>query len=87
MLNLQLLTKKITLVNLYGPNEDKPQFFTELQQIVSDLGNDNIMFCGDWNLILNETLDTENYVNINNPRARNAVLNIMEENGYISDFY
>ena len=44
------------------------------------------MFCGDWNLILNETLDTENYVNINNPRARNAVLNIMEENGYIDVF-
>ena len=33
--------------------------FTELQQIVSDLGNDNIIFCGDRNLILNETLDTE----------------------------
>ena len=74
------------LVNLYGPNEDKPHFFTELQQIVTDLGNDNIMFCGDWNLILNETLDTENYVDINNPRARNAVLNIMEENGYIDVF-
>ena len=44
------------------------------------------MFCSDWNLILNETLDTENYVNINNPRARNAVLNIMEENGYIDVF-
>ena len=44
------------------------------------------MFCGDCNLILNETLDTENYVNINNPRARNAVLNIMEENGYIDVF-
>ena len=44
------------------------------------------MFCGDWNLILNETLDTENYVNINNPRARNAVLNSMEENGYIDVF-
>ena len=86
VVELTIADKKITLVNLYGPNEDKPQFFTELQQIVSDLGNDNIMFCGDWNLILNETLDTENYVNINNPRARNAVLNIMEENGYIDVF-
>ena len=35
---------------------------------------------------MNETLDIENYVNINNPRARNAVLNIMEENGYIDVF-
>ena len=37
---------------------------------------------GDWNLCLNAEKDCENYLNINNPRARNVVLNLLDENDF-----
>ena len=39
----------------------------------------SIVIVGDWNLTLNPELDCKNYKNINNPRARNEVLRIMNE--------
>ena len=80
---LKISGKKITLINIYCPNEDKPHFYNSVQQLVSDIGNENVIFCGDWNLVLDPYLDTENYRQINNPRGRSAVLNIIQENGYI----
>ena len=43
--------------------------------------------CGDWNLVINPDLDTNNYLHINNPRTRNEILdNIIEEDGFL-DIY
>ncbi|MCG8033364.1 MAG: hypothetical protein JAZ03_14460 [Candidatus Thiodiazotropha taylori] len=67
---LKITDKKITLINIYGPNEDKPQFYNNIQQLISDIGNENVILCGDWNLVLDPSLDTDNYKQINNPRAR-----------------
>ena len=39
--------------------------------------------CGDWNLVINPDLDTNNYLQINNPRARQEVLNLIEEEGFL----
>ena len=83
IIELTSLGKKITLVNLYGPNDDKPQFYNTIQQYISEFGNEHVVWCGDWNLVLNSDLDTVNYKNINNPRARNTVINIIDENGYV----
>ena len=80
---LTICGKKVTLVNIYGPNKDSHQFYTNIQQHVFEIGNENVIFCGDWNFILNPILDSENYRNINNPRARDAIIKIIEENGYI----
>ena len=83
IIELTILGKKITLVNLYGPNDDKPQFYNTIQQYISEFGNEHVVWCGDWNLVLNSDLDTVDYKNINNPRARNTVINIIDENGYV----
>ena len=74
--------KKITLVNLYGPNEDNPQFYNNLRQKYLEFENDYSLWCGDWNLVVNPDLDTNNYLHVNNPRARQAVLNIIEEENF-----
>lgn len=36
------------------------------------------IYCGDWNLVLDQDMDTYNYLHINNPDARNSVLSFME---------
>ena len=87
LLDINLEGKKFTLVNLYGPNDDKPKFYKELRQKYNSLNNDNVIMCGDWNLVINPDLDTNNYLHINNPRARNEILeNIIEEDGFL-DIY
>lgn len=70
---------KITLVNIYGPNQDDPKFFEKVQEKINKLDNDSIIICGDWNLVLDPKIDTENYRNINNPKARQFVLNMKDD--------
>ena len=78
-MELTILTKKITLVSIYRPNEDKPNFYKNLKQKIQDFRNENVTICGDWNLVLNPDVDTENYLHINNPRARTEVLNLLRK--------
>ena len=64
--------------------------YAALRQKYKSLNNDNIIMCGDWNLVINPDLGTNNYLHISNPRARNEVLdNIIEEDvffRYIQNF-
>ena len=43
--------------------------------------------CGDWNLVINPDLDTNNYLHINNPRARQEILDNIIEDGDFYDIY
>ena len=76
ILELNIEGKQITLVNLYGPNDDKPDFYENIKQKVAEFGNEEVIMCGDWNLCLDAEKDCENYLHINNPRARNVVFNL-----------
>ena len=73
ILEISLKGKKITLVNIYGPNEDCPQFYLNIKQKVEEFDNEMAIICGDWNMIIDPDLDCENYKHINNPRARSVV--------------
>ena len=87
ILDINIEGKKFTLINLYGPNNDKPNFYKELRRTYNSLNNDNVIMCGDWNLVINPDLDTNNDLPIKNPRARNEILdNIIEKGGFL-DIY
>jgi hypothetical protein len=45
-----------TLVAVYGPNNDEPQFFTNLQLKIESLGNSSVIIGGDWNVPLNYSI-------------------------------
>ena len=77
-MELTILTKKITLVSIYGPNEDKPNFYKNLKQKIQDFGNENVIICGDWNLVLNPDVDTENYLHITQELERKS-LNLLRK--------
>ena len=49
IMELKILNKKITLVSIYGPNEDQPNFYKNLKQKIQVFGNENVIICGDWN--------------------------------------
>ena len=69
----------LTIVNIYGPNGDLRQFYLDMFSKIN-FEQENVIFCGDWNLILDPQLDIENYKRINNPRASKAVLETITKN-------
>ena len=70
ILEVNIQGKRLTLVNLYGPNQENPNFYTNIKQKVSEFENDQVIMCGDWNFVLDPDLDYNNYLHINKPKAR-----------------
>lgn len=75
IMEINIQGKKITLVNVYGPNQDNSNFYTTLLNKIAEFENDQIILCGGWNFILDPQMDCENYLHINNPNARRVILN------------
>ena len=73
------MEKSITLINIYGPNRDNPDFYSRINQKIEELDLTNIIWAGDWNLVLNPYLDYHNYRHINNPKAQEKVIEVMNE--------
>ena len=62
------------LINIYGPNDDKPQFYENILDLIEEFENDKSVICGYFNLVLNQNLDTKTYLLINNPTAKAVML-------------
>lgn len=43
VLDISIEGKRITLLTIYGPNEDCPKFYKNISDIISNLSNDVIM--------------------------------------------
>jgi exonuclease III len=67
------------LVNIYGPNRDNPDFYKRLHDIYLDFRCVNGVMAGDWNMVLDPSLDYDNYKNVNNIKAQETVLQIIDE--------
>ena len=78
VLDINIYGMNVTLICLYGPNEDNPDFYEEIETIINNHENPHCIICGDFNLVQDPEKDTFNYTNINNPRARAKILNIKE---------
>ena len=74
-----------TLLNIYGPNEDRPSFFLHLKEQLSKLSCENLIIAGDFNFVMDFKLDS-NYRRQNNPGARDAFAQIVEEEN-LSDIW
>ena len=70
ILDVEIMKKRITLVNVYGPSSgDKPDFFNISNQI-DRMGNQLIIAGGDWNVLLTVNIDARNYKGyVNHSRA------------------
>ena len=77
---------KINLINIYAPNRDRPEFFTKVFEAANSDGFDQVVLCGDFNLVLDPQKDNFNYKNINNPQARSKVIETMIELNMVDIF-
>ena len=76
----------ITLVSIYGPNTDSPEFYKTVEQAIDYFNSDHYIVCGDFNLIMSESLDCMNYLTVNNPKARQRVVEMIEDKYLIDTF-
>ena len=81
MISFRTMDKDLLLVNVYGPNKDNPEFYNDLTTRIKKYENPNVIAVGDWNIILDPTLDCDNYVHVNNPRSRESLETMMLDLG------
>ena len=87
-LDVEFLNLRTTLLNIYGPSDrDTPGFVDKIDDVINELGNDNIIIGGDWNCILDMKIDARNYTNKNpRPRTRSKIKELMTKNNLIDIF-
>ena len=62
ILDVEIMKKRITLVNIYGPSSgDQPDLFNNTSNQIDRMGNQFIIAGGDWNILLTITIDARNY--------------------------
>ena len=76
----------LNLVNIYGSNSGTPSFFHEVLDILQQNIADYKIVCGDFNVVLDPKLDSFNYLQINNPKAREVVRDMIDSEDFI-DIY
>ena len=78
IIDITIEGKRLTLINIYGPNRDNPDFYYEILTYIKQTSNP-VILAGDFNLIPDPAIDIRNYLNVNNPMSREQVLNLITE--------
>lgn len=71
------------LVNVYAPNEDKPEFFTKLFNTIESKENNSMIIAGDFYTTLDPGKDLYNNEGTNHVRKRQILLEFMEKHNLI----
>ena len=72
--HIETMEKFITITNIYGPNRDSPNFYSNIKNRMEQYNDTSHIMCGEFNLVLDPTKDYENYSNVNNQNSRKEVL-------------
>ena len=78
ILDVTIFDTRLSLAALYGPNIDSPEYFHQLSRKLAEIGNSSIIMCGDFNVVQDYDMDTAGYERQNNPKAQQAVFDMME---------
>ena len=83
IIDMEIDDVRFTLANVYGPNEDNPEFYCKLIEIIETLPNDNRIIGGDFNFVLDIELDKKGGRDTTNSRAQSCVRAWMESTDLI----
>ena len=86
-LDLKIENKfNLRLINVYAPNSDSCSFIEEIDNLLQNNNMEHIIITGDLNIVLEPKLDSDNYVNINNPQNRTGFINLRNNYDLIDCF-
>ena len=83
ILDTTILNKNIAIINIYGPNEDSPNFFIKIIEQIENIDPITHILGGDWNITLNPSLDRFGNSKDYNAKSRQVLLSWMDENKLI----
>ncbi len=87
LIDCSLSDRKITICNIYGPNNDDPKFFELIKLKLLELGNDEIIMGGDYNITQDPHLDKKGgNLNIRHKQALTVLNEIKEEQDLIDPY-
>ena len=86
LLDFLLSDISVKLINIYSPNADDISFYELIAGLLNQNEEKYALWCGDFNMTFNPTFDSHNYINLNNPRSRTVVMNMMEEYNLVDTF-
>ena len=88
LLDISIFNERYTIANLYGPsNKDSPDFFEHLFNEIETLGNEKVITGGDWNVVLDPSVDARNYLSYNSrPKSRSVIKQKMKDSDLV-DIY
>ena len=76
----------IVFCNIYGPNSDDPNYFSNLFDRLQGFGTDYIILGGDFNVYIDPVIDSLGYNSIRTPGARRIILDALSHGGFIDPF-
>ena len=79
LLDVTINNTRLSIVNVYGPNDDNPNFFGTLETKIQSCPSNSIIIGGDFNVVQDYTLDTLNIQTRNNPNAHDKVNDFKDE--------
>ena len=83
IMEIEINNTTMILTSLYAPNQDSPQFFEELFSKINSFDNPAMILVGDFNLVLDTTLDRNTNLGTNPKYAHQKLNSIMEENDLV----
>lgn len=83
VLEVKVAALKFVLVNVYAPNEDNSDYFSNLFKVIEDRNNDSIMMAGDFNTTLDKDIDLYNNSGSNHVQKRLLLKEFMEAKGLV----
>ena len=81
-LEILINEKEITLINLYGPNNDDPAFFEQLEKYIRENNEKTFIVGGDFNTVINENIDKRNGRTGTHKLCRRTINNIIDAQSY-----
>lgn len=80
IINGNLANHNLTIINIYGPNNDNPSFFHDIFSKINDTSN--IILAGDFNTVLDPNLDRSHFTRNNRHwRSTDTIKQYMQEFG------
>jgi len=79
VLDIQIGEIRMTLANLYAPNDDLPEFFNQVFEMIREFDNEYIVLGGDFNLVFNVDIDKKGGRPVTHEKSKLCLLGWMEE--------
>ena len=73
IIDITIEGERITIANIYGimdQIETNRYFVQNSLDYIEDVGNETYILCRDFNLVLNQKLDTKKYLHVNHPKSQ-----------------